>query len=275
VVRIIETFRAYALLLTAPLTLAWAGSLGVAVGPLVVMLHACGLLLVMGVLVRSEHGRGAAPRLGIVRDRESVSEDALEAGLPALWLLTAGQVVGLLIARPWMGLASALWIGGAVWWARSNRRSKYALTEVIAPVVLLIGPAMLLRAPAWRGEESGVISGEALAGAFLAGVALGLVILLALARDRVADLAAGLETTATRLGRTGSAALVWGWALTMMTLASMGAGAGWWHWSAAALAAWAGVCAIGLVSLNLAGVAVIATTLLAGAACVVVGATVG
>ncbi len=267
--RAIETIRLYTLVFTVPATVLWARTLGPATGSLLVATHAMLVLFYSAWSVKHDVERGLAPRLGLVRRRRVVSHEILEVFVPIGAALTALLSVALFVSNFWIGLGAISALAAAVWHGRLPSRDKYVRIELIAPVGLLAGPGLLFHLHAWEppkalqvfSENPGgpaeaatsltgrvvrpeVISNEALAATLFAAAAMLIVILICLLRDRSADIFDGIETTATRFGRLGAGALVWAWTLGVMLLATIGVGAGWWHWSAALLAAWGGAAAM-------------------------------
>ncbi|TVQ31035.1 MAG: hypothetical protein EA376_10640 [Phycisphaeraceae bacterium] len=300
--RLIESTRAYILLFSIPFTLLWSRGLeplGVVTGPLLVVLHACVAVFWMICMARADQARGLAPRLGLRRDRLAVDHDGL-----GLWFLILGAfvvvlTVVMLFAEFWIGVGALLATLLSLWLSRQGGRYRMGLIEAIIPAVLLVGPAMLFRAHNWPtpralrifsrdptdvpAELARTLAAEpvtpefvtapVLAATWLGGAALLTVILLMLVRDRIADLDAGIETTATKLGRGGASALVWAWLLGVAALAAMGAGWGWWHWSVAMLAAWTAAAGLSLHTARIDGYAVGATLSGYGAMAVALGIT--
>ena len=152
----LEIVRPYALALTVPVTLLWTAALGPFLGSLVVAAHAAAVLFLGAWWVRQDLARGLHPRLGLARDRFTIDREALDLAAPLLGLLTALFVLILLIAAPALGLYAVLLLAAGLWNASLGPARRYVMIEVITPVALLIGPAALLRAPAWRGEAGAI-----------------------------------------------------------------------------------------------------------------------
>lgn len=297
--RAIETLRLYTLVFTVPATVLWARTLGPATGSLLVATHAMLVLFYSAWSVKHDVERGLAPRLGLVRRRRCVSGEILDGFVPIGALLTGLLAIALFFSNFWIGLGAILALGAAVWHGRQPKRDKYVRVELIASIGLLAGPGLLFHLHAWEPPKAlqvfsedpegpaelttsltgrvvrpEVISNEALAATLLAAAALLIVILLCLLRDRSADIYDGIETAATRFGWAGAAAMAWVWTLGVMLLATIGVGAGWWHWSTALLAAWGGAGTLTALAVRREDVAVWVWLMAGGAMAVVATTTV-
>lgn len=239
-----ETLRPYILVLTVPATLLWSRALGPVLGPAVIVTHACSLLFLSAWWVRRDLARGMDPRLGLVRDRFGIDRETLEIATPLFGLVTAALVIVLLGLRFWLGLYAAFVIAAGIWHAGLGPAKRFVMLESVVPVAFLIGPAMLLRAPAWRGEPAGALGSAALAGAWLIGAGVLITILAAMTRDRDADRAAGVVTTASRLSRPAAIALLVVWSTAVTLLAGIGAAAGWWGIAAVVFTGWTGTAVV-------------------------------
>ena len=233
-----ETLRPYILLMTVPATLLWSRALGPVLGPAVIVTHACALLFLSAWWVRRDLSRGMDPRLGLVRDRFGVDRETLEIATPLFGLVTAALLIVLLGLDGWTGLYAVLVVAAGLWHAGLGPAKRYVMIESVVHVAFIIGPAMLLRAPAWRGEPAGALGSAALAGAWLIGAGVLITILAAMTRDRAADRAAGVVTTASRLSRPAAVAVLIVWSAAVTLLAGIGAAAGWWGVSAVVLTGW-------------------------------------
>ena len=243
--RTIETLRPYALCFSAPFTLLWARDMALAPGLILVALHAC---VVMLYLVRSSQidiARGMTPRLTLALDRDDFDADLLETARPILGVALALLALALLITRFWMGALTLIAIAIAMWKASERTRDKHMLIELAAPALLLAAPALLLRAPAWRSPDAhSAITASALAASMLGAAMLGLLILLCLIRDREQDIAAGAQTTATKLTRAGCLILAVVWGFVVVALAAIGSEAAWWTWVASVIVTWSVIGAV-------------------------------
>ncbi len=248
-IRALETLRWYLLVFTLPLALVWSRSLPPTEGAIVVVLQSCLVLLWVANSSRSELIAGFEPRLSALRGREFIDRELLDIATPVLLLLTALLTLVLLIAHPWMGLFALAVALVALRQSRLDPRRKFRSVELLIPLLLIIGPAMLLRMPAWfvgdaeAAESLVVISTPVLAASWLNGALLATLIMLALIRDRASDASQGVETSATRLGRAASCVVAWAWMGGIIALAAMGAGWGWWHWLIPMLAGWTALAA--------------------------------
>jgi len=240
----LEIVRPYALALTVPVTLLWTAALGPFLGSLVVAAHAAAVLFLSAWWVREDLARGLHPRLGLARDRFTIDREALDVAAPLLGLLTAAFLLVLLFAAPMLALYAILLLAAGLWNASLGPARRYVMIEVIAPVALLIGPAALLRAPAWRGEP-GAISAGAHAAAWLVGAMLLTQILIAMTRDRERDRAAGVVTTAAKLSRPAAIATIIA-ALAALTLLA-GLGAAWWTAAPAVFLGWTSTAVVALL----------------------------
>jgi len=240
----LEIVRPYALALTVPVTLLWTAALGPFLGSLVVAAHAAAVLFLSAWWVREDLARGLHPRLGLARDRFAIDRDDLDLAASLLGLLTATLVLTLVIAAPAIGLFAAVLVAAGLWNASLRPSRRYAMIEVITPVALLIGPAALLRAPAWRGEPA-AISAAAHAAAWLVGAMLLTQLLIAMTRDRERDRAAGVVTTAAKLSRPAAIATITA-ALAALTLLA-GLGAPWWTAAPAVLLGWTSTAVVALL----------------------------
>ncbi len=278
--RTLETTRLYVLVLTVPPTLLWARGLeplGVATGPLLVLTHACVTLLWMASLVRGDVDRGRGVHLGLSPSGSMLNADTLGLWFPVIGFLGLLLSLGLLIANFWIGLGAILAGLLALRQGSLGKRDRLALVELITPVILLAGPGLLFAAHDWppprllrifgseRETPLPAEAGEALAGEvvrpeLMTGAALEATLfiaaamatffLLTLLRDRWRDAMAGSTTTATKRSAVAGAALAWLWLVGVATLGVIGAGLGWWHWSAAAALAWAAIGSCALVTIG-------------------------
>ncbi len=243
----LDAFRPHALLLTLPVTLLWTPQLGVALGAVVVLAHAAGVLFLSATWTRRDLAASLDPRLGLSRDRFSVDREALDLAASMIGIFCAAMVVVLLVAAFPVGVYAVFALASGWWVSTLPRAKRYVRLEVIAPAALLIGPAMLLRAPAWRGHESDAITAAAHATAWFVGALLLVQMLVAMTRDREADAAAGVSTTASALTREGSVVLIALIYATITLLAALGAWSGWWGVAPVLLAGWTSTAVVALL----------------------------
>jgi len=278
--RILETTRLYLLILTVPATLLWARGLeplGVVTGPLLVLTHASVTALWMASLVRGDMERGRGPHLGLSTSQSMLDGEVMSLWFPVVGLLALILSLTLLVANFWIGLGAILAGLLALRQGSLGRRDRLALVELITPVILLAGPGLLFAAHDWPAPrllrifgserdtplpaEAGemlagqvvrpeLMTGGALQATLLIAAAMATFFLLTLLRDRCRDAMASAVTTATRRSAVGVAALAWLWLVGVATLGVIGAGLGWWHWSAAAALAWAAIGACALVTIG-------------------------
>jgi hypothetical protein len=239
----LDAFRPYLLLFTLPVAALWAPALGTWGGVVAATLLAVGGLFISSWWTRADLARGHHPRLALTRDRFAVDRDALDMALPMFAALTAAMLVALLLLAPLAGLYALAILAAGLWNATLTARRRQALLEAIIPVALLIGPAMLLRAPAWQDQPEPAIPPAAHAAAWLAGLALALCVVACMTRDREADLAAGADTIATKLSRPGAVAIVALLGAGVTLLAGLGA-IGWWGVTPVILSGWTGAAVI-------------------------------
>ncbi len=239
----LDAYRPHALLLTVPVTLLWTSELGVAMGAVVVLLHAAAVLFLSAHWTRRDLAAALDPRLALTRDRFSVDRETLDLAAALLAVVCVTLTITLLIAAFPVGLYAAFVLASALWIASLPARKRYVRLEVIAPVVLLIAPAMLLRAPAWRDDAAPAISAAAHAVAWLVGALMLAQILLTMTRDREADRAAGVYTSISVLSRPAAVGVVAFVFFAITLLAAIGVA--WWGalpllfagWTAAAVLA--------------------------------------
>lgn len=239
----LDAFRPHALLLTLPVTLLWTPQLGVGVGAVVVLAHATGLLFLSGVLTKRDLSEALDTRLGMARDRFSVDHDALDLVTGLLGVVTAALVVVLLIVSFAIGVYAVFVALSALWITTLPGKKRYVRMELIAPAALIVAPAMLLRADAWRGVDAGAISPAAHGAAWLIGALMLAHIVLLMTRDRAIDQAKGVTTTASAMTREGGVVYVGIVYAGASLLAALGAGAGWWGIAPVLLAGWT-LCAV-------------------------------
>jgi len=243
----LDAFRPHALLLTLPVTLLWTPQLGVALGAVVVLTHAAGVLFLSSTWTRRDLASSLDPRLGLTRDRFSVDREALDLASSMLGIFCVALVVVLLIAAFPVGVYAVFALASG-WWVSSLPPAKrFVRLEVIAPAALLIGPAMLLRAPAWRGHNADAITAAAHATSWFVGALLLAQMLVVMTRDREADAAAGVTTTASALTREGAVVLVGLIYATITLLAALGAWGGWWGVAPVLFAGWTSTAVVALL----------------------------
>jgi|GEM_PF-6730202 len=235
----LDAFRPYLPLFTLPACALWAPALGSWGVVVAATLLVCGGFFVSAWWTRADLARGQHPRLALTRDRFAVDRDTLDTALPLLAAITAALLLALLILAPPAGLYALLALAFAMWNATISTRRRQTLLEAIIPVGLVIGPAMLLRAPAWQDQPEPAISSAAHAAAWLSGLALAACLITSMTRDREADLAVGSETIATKLSRPGAVAVVATLGAGVTLLAGLGA-VGWWGVAPVILSGWTG-----------------------------------
>jgi len=243
----LDAYRPHALLLTLPVTLLWTPQLGVALGAVVVLAHAAGVLFLSALWTRRDLAASLDPRLGLGRDRFGVDREALDLVGPMLGIFCGALLLVLLVAAFPVGLYGVFVLVSGVWIASLSRAKRFVRLEIIAPAALLIAPAMLLRAPAWRGHEGVALTAAAHAAAWLVGFLLLGQLLIAMTRDRVADRAAGVNTTVSLMTREGAIVLVAVVYATVALLATLGAVYGWWGVVPVLLAGWTSTAVVALL----------------------------
>ncbi len=245
-----DAYRPYALLLTVPVTLLWTPALGAFLGAIVVTTHALAVLFLAAWWTRRDLERGLNPRLGLISDRFSVDREALDLAAPMLGLFALILTLVLIFTAPAAGFYAAFIILAGVWHAALAPPRRFSMIELIAPAALIIGPAMLLRAPAWRGDAINAISPAAHAAAWLIGALMLAQLLITMLRDRNADRAANITTSLTSISRSSSIAII---ALTFTAitlLAALGAGAHWWGIAPVLFTGWTSTATIALLCIR-------------------------
>lgn len=270
----IDALKPHALLLTVPVTLLWSSHFGVAVGTIVVTLHACGVLFLGAWWTRRDLDRGLSPRLGLCRDRFAVDRELLDLAAPLLGLQVIVLTLVLLFLAPAVGLYALAVLAAGMWNASLRPARRFVMVETIVPVALLVGPAMLLRVPAWEGNPDAATSPGTHAVAWLAGALMLWTVLATMTRDRQADVAAGIVTTVSKRSHESAVALLAIWSLAIPLLTGIGVAAGWWGPAPVVLAAWTSTAVVALFCLRwdswgagvaIAGAGLVAMTAAAGA----------
>ncbi len=263
-----------ALLFSVPYTLLWSAAL-IADGRdasaiLLVIAHGAALLCGFAWSDKVDVSRGVAPRLSALPRPTLIDSDPPAFAVAILAFLSIVPALVLLLIDWRVGAAVFVVLIGLALLATSPRRRKMTLAEVLLPLVTLVAPALIIGAgPRWRAmapaiepdmpesapqpETTTVVLADLFpdsvtAATWLGAIIFGLIILLCAQRDRARDVAAGLRTTATKVGATGAGFLAALWLAATVTLAAMGAGWGWWHWSVGALVALIGAWSAGAMS---------------------------
>lgn len=265
----IASIRWGALLFSVPYSALWAMALiddgRDASAILLVVVHAAGLLWGLAWSDKVDVARGLLPRAGALQPSSLLGADPGGAAMSILGFMALAPALVLVVIDWRAGAAMLAMLVGLGLYATARRRRKLALAEILLPLIVLIAPALILgEGPRWTlpalpddaaqpPPPEGAVMGELfgapiLAATSLGAVILGLIILLAMLRDRLRDRADGLRTTVSRMGENGGAVLAAMWLVVPVLLASMGAGWGWWSWIVPALVGVVGAWSAGAMA---------------------------
>lgn len=252
--RLILSLRLYVPVFTAPYAILWtaapdSGGWIMAVG------HTLLVWFYVLSLDSAFLSAGLDPRLSLLPNRHVDAAAPIEiartitgcgVAIAALFLLMAGELrLALLLAAGGAGVS--LLVRSAL---GSDGRRRFVAAEWVWAFVMLMGPCLLVAAPGWRApahtEEAAAapaiaahLGAPVIGATALGAVMLGAWVLLCLRRDQAADRSAGLQTTATLLGQSGTLTMIAAWTLGAVTLAVWGVSMHWWSWPVAALVGWA------------------------------------
>ncbi|MEM8834884.1 MAG: hypothetical protein AAGD00_03585 [Planctomycetota bacterium] len=271
--RILESIRLPMLAFSLPYVALWARHAGTG-GWALLIAHAALLIFYLTSFDLSLLDEGRDPRFGVLRGRRHWSRTlASRARTIALAILALGVAMLLLVEVRvgLLALVSSVLAGlmsqgfgegdgkSSAWYSRD----RFWLSELLWPVALLIGPALLLGVPRWSDATGGIdaagrlpLTKAVMGFTILGGLMLGSYIMLCLVRDQRRDEADGLRTSATQWGRGGAIAMCVWWMLSSIWLASVGVNLGWWGWTTPMLVSYAALGAIIAVLSRLDGVAV-------------------
>ena len=252
--RLILSLRLYVPLFTAPYAILWT-SAPESGGWILAVAHTLLVWFYVLSLDSAFLSAGLDPRVSLLPNRHfdavapiDIAKTITGCGVAvmALFLLLAGELrLALLVAAGGAGVS--LLVRSAL---GSDGRRRFVAAEWVWALVMLMGPCLLVAAPGWSESTASAQEAAApqahprmavpvIAATALGAMMLGSWVLLCLRRDQSADEAAGLQTTATLVGRPGTLTMIAAWTLGAMTMAVWGASMHWWNWPVAALVGWA------------------------------------
>lgn len=249
-IQIAASLRLYMLLFTVPYGLMWADGRSSG-GWLMVLTHALLVQYYLATFDQAALAEGQDPRLALAHDRHRFDARLVGIARSMLAVVLVVLVLVLLLGHPVLGataLAAAVMITlltGGVTGQSSAWRMRFA--EFLWPLVVLIGPMLLLRELAARAVAGEPVGGGMPAGVqaatLMGAVMLGAYVLACMMRDEAMDRVIGLRTAATTFGRAGSTFYLFLWLGGAVGLASWGVGRGFWPWGVALV--------VGLASMEL------------------------